>query len=100
MQIYNHIKCLVLTGSESHLVASTDSDKSVLIFTLDYDSENILTLSKRQPMAKRPYAITTHDGEAIVADKFGDAYTVPIDLNLASFRERFSPNLRSCQYVD
>lgn len=81
VQIYNHVKCLALTESESHLVASTDSDKSVLIFTLDYDSENILTLSKRQPMAKRPYAITTHDGEAIVADKFGDAYTVPIDLN-------------------
>ncbi|KAI5970207.1 TRM82 [Candida margitis] len=78
-QIHNHIKCLALT--ESHLVASTDSDKSVLIFTIDHNSDNILTLSKRQPMPKRPYAITTYDGEAIVADKFGDAYTVPIDSN-------------------
>ncbi|KAI5956695.1 TRM82 [Candida theae] len=79
VQIYNHIKCLSLT--ESHLVASTDSDKSVLVFTLDYESDNILTLSKRQPMPKRPYAITTYDGVAIVADKFGDAYTVAIDSN-------------------
>lgn len=82
-QIHNHLRYLILTPDETHIIASTDSDKSVLIFHIDFNQSNCLTLSKRQPIPKRPCSITIDQSGnvAIVADKFGDVYTVSIDSN-------------------
>ena len=80
--IYSYIRNLQLTPDESKLIACADSDKSVLIFTVDRASEtNVLKLSKRFSFPKRPNAISIAEDEAtvIVADKFGDVYS--IDMN-------------------
>lgn len=80
--IYSYIRNLQLTPDESKLIACADSDKSVLIFTVDRASEtNVLKLSKRFSFPKRPNAISIAEDAAtvIVADKFGDVYS--IDMN-------------------
>ncbi|EGW30051.1 uncharacterized protein SPAPADRAFT_63667 [Spathaspora passalidarum NRRL Y-27907] len=81
--IYNHIRSLLLTGNEEYLVGTTDSDKSTIIFHVDFTGENCLTLSKRQVLAKRPCSISFDAGNenVVVADKFGDVYSIPIDTN-------------------
>ncbi|KAI5959800.1 TRM82 [Candida pseudojiufengensis] len=90
-KILNHIKCLDITKDQKYLIASTDSDKSILAFQLDFDSFDCLGLYKRQPMPKRPSSITTLDKDVIVADKFGDVYIVPIDLEDPTQEKDFHP---------
>lgn len=80
--IYNYIRTLTLTQKEGYLVGTTDSDKAAIIFKLDFtNTENCLSLIKRQEFPKRPCAVssTFDDSTLIVADKFGDVYSVPID---------------------
>ncbi|KAI5950318.1 TRM82 [Candida jiufengensis] len=93
-KILNHIKCLSITKDEKYLIASTDSDKSILIFELNFiNQKNCLKLSKRQPMPKRPSSITTTTNEVIVADKFGDVYSIPIDSNEPKLEKNLQPLL-------
>ncbi|EER31295.1 conserved hypothetical protein [Candida tropicalis MYA-3404] len=74
-QIFNHIKYLKLSKDEKHIIASTDSDKSILIFRINYESTNCLELIKRQPIPKRPYSLDEdNEGNVVVGDKFGDVY--------------------------
>lgn len=81
-QIFNHIKYLKLSKDETHIIASTDSDKSILIFRINYESTNCLELIKRQPIPKRPYSLDEdNEGNVVVGDKFGDVYVVSIDSN-------------------
>ncbi|CEP61397.1 Trm82p LALA0_S03e01948g [Lachancea lanzarotensis] len=76
--VYNHIRNLALSRNENLLFACADSDKALVIFELDYKKENCLVLKKRQPLPKRPNALTstTDDKHVLVADKFGDVYAV------------------------
>lgn len=79
--VYNYIRAMQLTSDEKHLIIVTDSDKSCIVFKLDYSLDNCLVLLKRQPFPKRPSAITsTTDGTTVLlGDKFGDVYTIPVD---------------------
>ncbi|SCU89646.1 LAFA_0E19724g1_1 [Lachancea sp. 'fantastica'] len=77
-RVYNHIRNLALSTDEKLLFACADSDKALVIFELDYEKDNCLALRKRQPLPKRPNALTTSadDKDVLVADKFGDVYAV------------------------
>lgn len=79
--IYNYIRSLTLTRDELYIIGTTDSDKAAAIFRIDYTKENCLELVKRQVFPKRPCAVltSTDDSQLIVADKFGDVYSIPID---------------------
>lgn len=79
--IYNYIRSLTLTRDEHHIIGTTDSDKAAVIFLIDYSKENCLALVKRQTFPKRPCAVSTsiNDADLIVADKFGDVYSIPIN---------------------
>ncbi|CAK9442266.1 uncharacterized protein LODBEIA_P60090 [Lodderomyces beijingensis] len=76
-RIHNYIKSLALSSDEQYLVATADSDKSVLIF--DISNGGHLQLIKRQPLPKRPSAVTIWRDVVLVADKFGDVYRVKLD---------------------
>ncbi|CAK7896809.1 tRNA (guanine-N(7)-)-methyltransferase non-catalytic subunit Trm82p [[Candida] anglica] len=78
---HNYIRSLQLDGHGKYLVATTDTDKSVVVFSVDAtNSENCLTVVKRQPFPKRPCSIDIDRDSAnvVVADKFGDVYTMPL----------------------
>lgn len=80
--IYNYIRALRLSYDEKYVLGTTDSDKSVIIFLIDFtNQENCLTLIKRQPFPKRPCSLSIDDKNAniVVADKFGDVYVIPIN---------------------
>lgn len=78
--IYNYIRALVLSRDEKFLVGTTDSDKAAVIFEIDFSKSNCLRLIKRQIFPKRPCSISIdEDLNIIVADKFGDVYTIKID---------------------
>lgn len=79
--IYNYIRSLTLTRDEKYIIGTTDSDKAAVIFEINFSKENCLELVKRQIFPKRPCAVSTstNDSELIVADKFGDVYSIPID---------------------
>lgn len=79
--IYNYIRTLSLTHNERYLIGTTDSDKAAVIFRLDYESANCLVLVKRQTFPKRPcaVAVSLDDENAVIADKFGDIYAIPIE---------------------
>ncbi|SCV05346.1 LANO_0H05468g1_1 [Lachancea nothofagi CBS 11611] len=78
--VYNYVRNVSLSRDEKLLFACTDSDKALVVFALDFSdpSKNCLTVQKRQPLPKRPNALTTTtDGQKVlVADKFGDVYSV------------------------
>lgn len=79
-QIYNYIRSLRLSDNEKYLVGTTDSDKAVIIFELDFTSSNCLNLIKRQSFLKRPCAVSiVDDVSLVVADKFGDVFQIQID---------------------
>lgn len=79
--IYNYIRSLTLSRNEEYVIGTTDSDKAAVLFKIDYSQSNCLTLVKRQVFPKRPCAIDTtlDDSQLIVADKFGDVYSTPIN---------------------
>uniref|UniRef100_A0A0L0P8B9 Uncharacterized protein n=1 Tax=Candidozyma auris TaxID=498019 RepID=A0A0L0P8B9_CANAR len=79
--IYNYIRSLTLSRDEQYVIGTTDSDKAAVIFKIDITQDNCLSLIKRQVFPKRPCAISTtlDDSQLIVADKFGDVYSIPID---------------------
>ncbi|SCU93978.1 LADA_0G05864g1_1 [Lachancea dasiensis] len=78
--VYNYIRNMALSRNEELLFACTDSDKAVVVFQLDFSdpAKNCLTLKRRQPLPKRPNALTTtkDDQKVLVGDKFGDVYAV------------------------
>lgn len=76
--IYNYIRALSVTQNGDYLFATTDSDKAAVVFEIDHSKENCLELVKRQPFAKRPSALFADDEHLVVADKFGDVYTIDI----------------------
>ena len=80
--VYSCIRNLIVSKDGKKLFSCADSDKSVLIFDIDLTNEtNCLKLVKRQPFPKRPNAITISDDEktVIMADKFGDVYSIPTE---------------------
>lgn len=93
--IYNYIRCLQLTDDEAHLIGTTDSDKAIIIFKIDFNNENCLTLIKRQAFPKRPCSISVADNNktAIIGDKFGDVYKIGIDSEPAVEEKTLKPIL-------
>ncbi|ODV58605.1 Trm82p [Ascoidea rubescens DSM 1968] len=88
-QIYNYIRCLILSNSEKFLVITTDSDKAAIIFKLDYSNKlNILDCATiRHLFPKRPCSILTtpNDDFLILGDKFGDVYKLKIPENFTDY---------------
>lgn len=94
--IYNYIRVLTLSNDEKFLIGTTDSDKSVLIFGIDFtNTDNCLTLIKRQVCPKRPCAVSTtiDDKYVVVADKFGDVYSIVLDAADSVDEKSLSPIL-------
>mmetsp|Transcript_7329 Transcript_7329/g.9273 ORF Transcript_7329/g.9273 Transcript_7329/m.9273 type:complete len:447 (-) Transcript_7329:4689-6029(-) len=94
--IYNYIRALSLSKDQKFLIGITDSDKSVIIFKIDFENTvNCLTLIKRQAFPKRPCAVSTSidDKTVVVADKFGDVYTIDIDSEKSIDEKELSPLL-------
>ncbi|QLL31934.1 hypothetical protein HG536_0C01010 [Torulaspora globosa] len=89
------IRNLTLTPDESKLIACADSDKSVLVFEIDYNNPECLKLVKRQPFPKRPNAIAIgDDGDTIaIADKFGDVHQMSISGQVLASGEESQPIL-------
>ncbi|CAB4255667.1 similar to Saccharomyces cerevisiae YDR165W TRM82 Subunit of a tRNA methyltransferase complex composed of Trm8p and Trm82p that catalyzes 7- methylguanosine modification of tRNA [Maudiozyma barnettii] len=80
--VYSCIRNLLISKDGHKLLSCADSDKSVLVFDIDLNNDtNCLQLVKRQPFPKRPNSITiTDDGKTVImADKFGDVYSIPTD---------------------
>lgn len=79
--IYNYIRSICLTRNEKYIIGTTDSDKAVVILSIDFTKDNCLSLVKRQVFPKRPCAVltTVDDKSLVLADKFGDVYELPID---------------------
>ncbi|GAV50384.1 hypothetical protein ZYGR_0U02400 [Zygosaccharomyces rouxii] len=75
----NLLRAMTLSPDESKLLVCADSDKSVCVLQIDSDKKE-LNLIKRQAFPKRPNAIAAlEDGsQIVVADKFGDAYQIPM----------------------
>ncbi|CAL9737134.1 tRNA (guanine-N(7)-)-methyltransferase non-catalytic subunit Trm82p [Monosporozyma servazzii] len=79
LSLNSNIRGLKTFNQGKSIVACTDSNKGIAIFDVDLqDSENCLTLRKREQFSKRPNAITLTDDENVIlmADKFGDAYSI------------------------
>lgn len=93
--IYNYIRSLTLARNEEYVIGTTDSDKAAVIFKIDYTKENCLELIKRQIFPKRPCAVSTSidDSSLVVADKFGDVYSVPIDAETPTDEKKLVPIL-------
>ncbi|KAI4596103.1 tRNA (guanine-N(7)-)-methyltransferase non-catalytic subunit trm82 [Pestalotiopsis sp. 9143b] len=73
-----HVNFLRTTSSGSHLVAVTGADKAVWVF--EHDGKGQLTALGQRCMPKRPcdLAVTSDDNAVLVADKFGDVYSMPL----------------------
>ncbi|KID99986.1 tRNA methyltransferase, partial [Metarhizium majus ARSEF 297] len=87
------ITLLTCTDDGKHLIAVSGHDKSVWVF--EHDGEGQITQLSQRVMPKRPSAITTGPGsQIIVADKFGDVYSLPLimtPLSPSSFALRAAP---------
>lgn len=94
-QIYNYIRTVELSEDGDILVLTTDSDKSLVIFKIDLRAKNCLIQMKRQPLPKRPCAVSfSLDKKYVaVADKFGDVYNIPIDEQTPSQEKDLRPIL-------
>lgn len=79
---YTYIRDMCLSRNNKYLIVTTDNDKAVVVFDINYQATegNALKLVKRQPMSKRPSAVSTSmdDSTIIIADKFGDVYSIPM----------------------
>ncbi|KAK6201193.1 WDR repeat protein putative transfer RNA methyltransferase [Scheffersomyces amazonensis] len=94
--IYNYIRSLYLSHQDKYLIGISDSDKSVLVFEIDYqNNENCINLIKRQIFPKRPSSITVdeEDDTIIVADKFGDVYSMDIKGPVIDDEKKLAPIL-------
>ncbi|KAI9884689.1 MAG: tRNA (guanine-N(7)-)-methyltransferase non-catalytic subunit trm82 [Watsoniomyces obsoletus] len=69
---------LAQTHSRQHVVAVTDDDKCVRVFSLGTNGQ--LELVNERCMPKRPcaVAISSDDAHIICGDKFGDVYALPL----------------------
>lgn len=78
--VYNSIRGLTLSSTEKYLLGTTDYDKALVIFKIDFNESNCIKLIDRKGFPKRPCAITTTDDDCtvLVADKFGDVYEVKL----------------------
>ncbi|KHN96304.1 tRNA methyltransferase [Metarhizium album ARSEF 1941] len=71
------ITLMTCTDDGKHLIAVSGHDKSVWVF--QHDGEGQITQLSQRTMPKRPSAIATGPGSRIiVADKFGDVYSLPL----------------------
>lgn len=80
---YTYIRDMCLSRNNEHLIVTTDNDKAVVVFKINYNgktNEEVFQLVKRQPMSKRPSAVCTSmdDSRVIIADKFGDVYSLSL----------------------
>ncbi|CCE62218.1 hypothetical protein TPHA_0C00610 [Tetrapisispora phaffii CBS 4417] len=94
--VYSHLRNVTLSHGEKLLIICADSDKSVIIFDIDNDNkENVLQLKKRQPYPKRPNAIAISDDDKliVIADKFGDVYTMSVDSDVKKIDGNVEPVL-------
>ncbi|CAL9731367.1 tRNA (guanine-N(7)-)-methyltransferase non-catalytic subunit Trm82p [Monosporozyma unispora] len=79
LSLNSNIRSLKTFNQGKAIVTCTDSNKGIAIFDVDLqNTENCLTLRKREQFAKRPNAITLTDDENVIlmADKFGDVYSI------------------------
>ncbi|KAG6158665.1 hypothetical protein E4U37_005354 [Claviceps purpurea] len=71
------ITLMTCTSDGSHLVAVSGHDKAIWVF--EHNGEGVLTQLSQRVMPKRPSSITLGFGpQIIVADKFGDVYSLPL----------------------
>lgn len=80
--IFSHIRNVALFDNDTKLIACADSDKSVIVFNINFkNSDNCFELIKRQPFPKRPngIAVTKDQKNIIMADKFGDVFSMDIE---------------------
>lgn len=79
---YTYIRDMCLSRNNKYLIVTTDNDKAVVVFEIDYSNTDgdVFKIIKRQPMSKRPSAVCTSmdDSAIIIADKFGDVYSIPM----------------------
>jgi tRNA (guanine-N(7)-)-methyltransferase subunit TRM82 len=80
---YTYIRDMCLSPNNQYLIVTTDNDKAVVIFKINYDETDpskVFEIIKRQPMPKRPSAVctSTDDSQVIIADKFGDVYSISL----------------------
>lgn len=81
---YTYIRDMCLSRNNEHLIVTTDNDKAVVVFKINYQgktNDEVFQMIKRQPMSKRPSAVCTSmdDSTVIIADKFGDVYSIPME---------------------
>lgn len=80
---YTYIRDMCLSHNNKYLIVTTDNDKAVVIFKINYENNdgNVFEVIKRQPMSKRPSAVCTSmdDSKVIIADKFGDVYSISLN---------------------
>ncbi|OAA43220.1 tRNA methyltransferase [Metarhizium rileyi] len=71
------ITLMTCTEDGRHLIAVSGHDKSVWVF--EHDGKGQLSKLSQRGMPKRPSAIAIGPGsQIIVADKFGDVYSIPL----------------------
>lgn len=76
-----NIAILRVTSNDEHAVVVTGEDKCVHVLSISADGR--LDHLSRRCMPKRPsaLAITDHEDRILIADKFGDVYSIPLLLD-------------------
>ncbi|KAG6016347.1 hypothetical protein E4U43_003874 [Claviceps pusilla] len=89
------ITLMTCTKDGSHLIAVSGHDKAVWVF--EHDGQGALTQLSQRVMPKRPSSLALGFGpEIIIADKFGDVYSLPLlmtPLSPSTLPLRTPPNL-------
>ncbi|KAI0200066.1 hypothetical protein F4808DRAFT_176469 [Astrocystis sublimbata] len=82
------VALLMATADGGHVIAVTGQDKTLWVF--EHDGKGSLTETSRRAMPKRPCSLAlTADGRTILsADKFGDVYALPLDVNQEGEEEK------------
>ncbi|KAH6646422.1 hypothetical protein BKA67DRAFT_102996 [Truncatella angustata] len=73
-----HVIMLRATQEGSHLIAVTGTDKAIWVF--QHDGQGQLKELSQRSMPKRPcdLTVTSDNNTILVADKFGDVYSLPL----------------------
>lgn len=91
-EIRAEIQTLAMTRDGESLIATTNEDKSAIVYSSRLESQ-----ISRHTFPKRPSAVdTTYDGQTLIlADKFGDVYAVPLNesSDLSSDKDSAKPIL-------